>query len=197
MLPSIKSFFDPKVVWRERMKAARKEAAQARPDAPRHAARAFFDAIDVRDGAVVSLYRPIQTELDPGPIVEELFNRAATVALPVVEQKNAPLVFRVFKPGDTLTKGVYGAFIPGEDAEIVTPSIIVLPLLGFTRAGDRLGYGGGYYDRTLEDLRGRTNVIAVGYAYAGQEVEIDALPTSRLDQRLDWIVTERGAIRCS
>jgi len=76
----------------------------------------------------------------------------------------------------------------------VTPDILVVPLLAFTRAGGRLGYGGGYYDRTLEALRNGGKPLVVGYAFGAQEV--DALPLSPLDQPLDWVVTERGAIRC-
>ena len=83
---------------------------------------------------------------------------------------------------------------PDDQAPIVSPAIIVAPLLAFTRAGGRLGYGGGYYDRTLADLRKAGEVLAVGYAYGAQEV--DALPLSPLDQPLDWIVTEREVIRC-
>lgn len=194
MLPPIRSFFDPKVVWRERMKAARKEAAKARPDAARHAARIFLDAIDIPDEAIVSVYHPIRTELDTAPLAQELFSREITVALPVVTQKNAPLTFRLYNPGDEMIKGAYGEMVPAETAKDVTPSILVVPMLGFTRDGGRLGYGGGYYDRTLEGLRAGPGALAVGYAFAAQEV--DELPLTPLDQRLDWIVTERGAIRC-
>ncbi len=117
----------------------------------------------------------------------------AALALPVVAAKKAPLVFRRYAPGDALIIGAYGVKTPDENAEEVVPSIVVTPLLAFTRKGGRLGYGGGYYDRTLADLRKTSAVLAIGYGYGAQEV--DALPLSPLDQPLDWIVTERKAFK--
>lgn len=194
MLPPITLFSNPKKILREKMKAERRSAAAARPDAARHAARNFIAALDIPPGAVVSLYHPMGDELSTEPLMEALAGKGARLALPVVARKKAPLAFRAYAPGDGLVDGVYGALTPGEDAEALTPSILVVPLLAFTRAGGRLGYGGGYYDRTLEALRREGDILAFGYAYGAQEV--DALPLSPLDQPLDWIVTERGTIRC-
>ncbi|MEO1251583.1 MAG: 5-formyltetrahydrofolate cyclo-ligase [Pseudomonadota bacterium] len=195
MPPPIRSFFDPKHVWRERMKITRRAAADKRPDAARHAARVFLDAIPIDDNAIVALYHPIRDELDTEPLAAELIGRGIAIALPVAARKPAPLVFRAYAPGDELKRGAFGEMVPSEDAAAVTPHIIVAPLLGYTRRGDRLGYGGGYYDRTLAALRAESAFLAVGYAFADQEV--DALPVSPLDHRLDWIVTERGAMRCA
>ena len=194
MLPPLKSFFDPKAVWRDRMRAARREASKTRPDAPRHAARIFMDTFAIKDGAVVALYYPIRSELDTAPLAEALAGAGAAIALPRVEEKKQPLTFRRYAPGDPLVEGRYGERVPAPSAPLVRPDLVVTPLLAFTRTGDRLGYGGGYYDRTLGALREGGDVTAIGYAFAAQEV--DALPVSPLDQRLDWIVTERGAIRC-
>ena len=194
VLPPIRSLFDAKAIWRERLKALRKDAAAARPDAADHAARIFLEAIDPPHGAVVSLYHPMRTELDTGPLMSALLERKINIVLPVVIAKKRPLQFRRYSPGDPLEKGVYGERIPADEAPEARPDIVVAPLLGFSRAGDRLGYGGGYYDRTLKSLRQSGAVIVVGYAYGAQEV--DGLPVSPLDQRLDWIVTERGAINC-
>lgn len=193
MLPPIAPFLSRKRVLREKMKAERRAAAAARPDAPKHAARAFMDAIPVDGGAVVALYYPLKDELDPGPLAEALAARGTALALPVVVRRNAPLAFRRWTPGETLVDGRYGAMTPPESAEAAMPDIVVAPLVAFDRAGARLGYGGGYYDRTLEALRATRATLAVGYAYGAQEV--DVLPLAPLDQRLDWIVTERGAIR--
>jgi 5-formyltetrahydrofolate cyclo-ligase len=176
------------------MKATRREAAEKRPDAARHAARAFLDAIEIAEDATVALYHPINTELDTKPLAAALLDRGVRIALPVASKKPAPLVFRLFAAGDPLVEGVFGEQVPTDAADMVTPDIIVAPLLGFTRAGVRLGYGGGYYDRTIEALQKNGAVLFVGYAFALQEV--DALPASPLDQRLDWVATERGAIRC-
>mgnify|MGYP001469347594 CR=1 FL=1 len=194
MLPPIAAFNDPKALLRERMKGERRAAAKARPDAGVHAAAHFLRAIERPAGTVVSVYYPIRDELDTEPLVASLIEEGTTVALPVVEKKKAPLTFRAYKPGDELTPGPYGELAPVAGAPAVTPTILVIPLLAFTRTGGRLGYGGGYYDRTLASLRKSGAPLAVGYAFGAQEV--DALPLSPLDQPLDWIVTERGPIAC-
>lgn len=194
MLPPIATLINPKALARERAKAERRAAAKNRPDASVHAARHFMDAIDVLPGAQISLYDPIDHELDIAPLAGTLLERGANLALPVVIRKKAPLIFRRYEAGDDLVDGVYGARIPTDSAEEMTPEVIVAPLLAFTRRGDRLGYGGGFYDRTLSKLRKQGAVLAVGYAFGAQEV--DALPVSPLDQPLDWIVTEREAIKC-
>ncbi len=191
----MKTPFDAKSLWRERLKPLRRKAASDRPDAAKHTARAFLGAFDPDTDDIVALYYPIRSELDTAPLAEALAERGVNLALPVVERKNAPLVFRRYRPGDALEKGVFGEQVPGDAAPAVRPDIVIVPLLGFRPDGGRLGYGGGYYDRTLQDLRKSGAVTAVGYAFAVQEV--DALPVSPLDQRLDWIVTERGAIRCN
>ncbi|MEO1241727.1 MAG: 5-formyltetrahydrofolate cyclo-ligase [Pseudomonadota bacterium] len=194
MLPPIAPMLNPKHVLRERMKAERRMAAKARPDAAVHAARNFIASIPIEDGAILSLYYPIKDELDTEPLAAALFEREIPVALPVVIGKNQPLIFRRYKPGNALIEGAYGEQTPDESAAAVLPSIIVAPLLAFTRNGGRLGYGGGYYDRTLAERRADGTILAVGYAYGAQEV--DALPLSPVDQALDWVVTEREAIRC-
>ncbi|MBT8473096.1 MAG: 5-formyltetrahydrofolate cyclo-ligase [Marinicaulis sp.] len=194
MLPPIAGIFDKKKLLRERMKLERDHAAAARPDAAVHAARNFMSAIDIADGDVVSLYDPMRNELDPRPLAEALLEKGAIIALPVVRRKKAPLIFRKFTPRDTLIDGAYGEQIPDETAPEITPDIVLAPMLAFSKGGGRLGYGGGFYDRTLVQLRADGNVIAVGYAYGAQEV--DDLPLSPLDQPLDWVVTERGAFRC-
>ena len=194
MLPRFQNPFDAKALWRARLTPLREDAAKARPDAGRHAARAFFDAIDPGSDDIVAIYHSMRSELDTGPLADALAERSIRIALPVVETKKAPLVFRRYAPGDALETGAYGERVPPPSADAVRPDIVVTPLLGYSETGDRLGYGGGYYDRTLQALRETGAVIAVGYAYAIQKV--DALPVSPLDQRLDWIVTERGAQRC-
>ncbi len=194
MLPPIAPMTDPKALSRERMKAERRAAAKTRPDAATHAARNFMASIPISENVTISVYYPIKDELDTEPLVAALIEKGANIALPIVTRKKAPLTFRRYTPGDALVDGVYGELVPEETAPEATPAIVVAPLLAFTRSGDRLGYGGGYYDRTLESLRKNGNVLAVGYAYGAQEV--DALPVSPLDQPLDWVVTERAAIKC-
>lgn len=181
-----------KEILRLKMGAERRAAAAARPDAGKHAARVFLDHIPLPANAVVSLYHPMKDELDTKPLAEALLERGFTIALPVTPKKRGPLTFRAFRDGDPLRQDRYGVMTPLDDAAEVRPMIIITPLLAFTRDGARLGYGGGYYDRTLAALRAETDVLAVGFAFAAQEVQ--KMPMSKTDQRLDWIVTEREAI---
>jgi 5-formyltetrahydrofolate cyclo-ligase len=192
IIPPIAPGFASKEVLRLRMAGARREAARKRPDAARHAARMFMDYAPLPPGATVALYHPIKDELDTKPLAEALLDRGFEIALPVTPKKRARLTFRAFRDGDPLHADRYGIMTPAEDAPEVRPMIIVTPLLAFTRDGRRLGYGGGYYDRTLATLRHEGDVLAVGFAFAAQEVE--AIPSGRHDERLDWIVTEREAI---
>lgn len=192
IVPPLAPGFASKEIIRLRMMAARKEMAKARPDAGVHAARVFMEHAPLPEGAIVSLYHPMKDELDTRPLAEALIARGFKIALPVVPKKRGPLAFRAFRDGDPLVSDRYGIMTPDEQAPEVRPVLIVTPLLAFTRAGARLGYGGGYYDRTLAALRAEGDVLAVGYAYAAQEVA--RLPTTRRDERLDWIVTEREAI---
>ena len=193
MINFIKPAIDTKEVFRLKMAGERKVAAEARPDAAKHAARLFLDSIPLPKGIIVALYHPIKDELDTKPLADELIERGFEICLPIVEKKNAPLMFRRFRRGDALEKGAFGVMTPANSAPEMKPDIVVAPLLAFDRKGGRLGYGGGFYDRTLEQSRAEREVTAVGYAYGAQEV--DAVPVSRLDQRLDWVVTERAAIR--
>ncbi len=181
-----------KAILRLKMTSERKAAAKARPDAGKHAARVFLDNIPAPDGAIISLYHPMRDELDTKPLAAALLERGFAIALPVTPKKRGPLTFRAFRNGDPLYRDNYGVMTPYAGAPEVRPMIVVTPLLAFTRDGGRLGYGGGYYDRTLASLRAQTEILAVGFAYAAQEV--DRLPMSATDERLDWIVTEREAI---
>lgn len=149
--------------------------------------------IPIETGAVVALYSPIGDELDTGPLAEALRAKGVVLALPAVVAKNQPLVFRAFNGVQPLEKGWRGILTPPDEAPALRPAVVVAPLLAFTRAGDRLGYGGGFYDRTLAALRASGGALAVGFAYGAQEV--DALPAGPLDQKLDWIATEREAFK--
>ena len=154
-------------------------------------AAAFLGSVAWAPGQVVAGYWPIGDEADVRPLLLRLAGLGCIAALPVVVAKGAALAFRVWQPGTSLETGSHGTRHPPATAPMVFPDLVLLPLLGFDRWGGRLGYGGGYYDRTLAQLRGTGHMQAVGIAYAAQEV--DALPQDRHDQRLDWIVTEEGA----
>lgn len=141
----------------------------------------------------VSGYWPMRGEADPLPLLTHLHKIGVDCGLPVVEAQGRPLTFRRWRPGMDLEPGSYGERIPGPDVAAVTPSTLLVPLLAFDRAGYRLGYGGGYYDRTIAHLRSVGPIVAVGVAFAAQEVE--SVPHDRTDQRLDWVITESEAIR--
>ncbi len=143
----------------------------------------------------VSVYWPIRSELNTRPLIEALYDRGVEVALPVMIAVKRPLLFRAFAPGDELAKGPFGLSEPSSDKAALEPNIIFAPLAAFDRNGFRLGYGGGIYDATLNALRAKHPVTAIGIAYALQEA--NAIPTEAHDQKLDFIVTERETICCA
>lgn len=138
-------------------------------------------------------YHPKGDEADVMPALAALANAGHATALPLVAGRAWPLVFRLWRPGHPLVPGAFRVMEPMGEAPLVQPDIVLVPLLAFDAAGYRLGYGGGFYDRTLEVLRAEAPTMAVGIGYAGQKV--DKLPVDAYDQRLDWIVTEQGAWR--
>lgn len=140
--------------------------------------------------AAVSGYWPMSEEIDVRPLMARLHAEGHTLALPVVVGKGEPLKFRRWRPGAPLGKAGFGLHQPSADAPEVVPDILLVPLLAFDPEGYRLGWGGGYYDRTLAALRAKSQAIAVGVAFAAQRVE--RVPHTERDQRLDWVVTEEG-----
>lgn len=135
-------------------------------------------------GRALSGYMPIRTEIDPRPVMADW---TGPVCVPVILEPGQPLAFHRWRPGCDLVEGPFGALVPAV-ADPVVPEILIVPLLAFDRSGHRLGYGGGFYDRTLAALRHAGPVIAIGFAYAAQEAA--ALPREETDVRLDAIVTD-------
>lgn len=177
-----------KAALRERMAQARAAASGADPDA---GARLVLDA---PAGAIVSGYIRFRTEIDPAPLMARLAAAGCILALPRTPPGRAPggLTFHRWAPGDPLVKSAFGVAEPPESAEILEPDLVLAPLLAFDRAGGRLGYGAGHYDRTLARLRALKPVRAIGLAYAAQEVA--AVPMDDTDQRLDGVLTPQGFI---
>lgn len=138
-------------------------------------------------------YWPLGSELDARPALLHLRELGHTVGLPVSGPRGTALVFRDWDPEARMTAGRYGIHEPAEGRAMLRPSLLLVPLLAFDRSGHRLGYGAGYYDRTLDSLRGGGAVVAVGVAFAAQEMP--AVPVDGHDERLDWIVTERETLR--
>ena len=141
-------------------------------------------------GVPLAGYLPMRSEIDPTPAMAEAAAHGA-VGVPVIIAKATPLQFRTWDPDGALIPGTFGTQIPAI-GEPMIPQILIVPLVAFSRSGGRLGYGGGFYDRTLEKLRARGPVMAIGFAYAAQEDP--ALPLEITDQPLDLIVTEKGVI---
>lgn len=141
--------------------------------------------------AVVSAFWPIKEEIDIRPLMIELFNAGCQMALPVVQGRGKPLLFRAWRPGDPLEAGVFGTLQPSARRELVEPDALIVPLLACDQEGWRLGYGGGFYDRTLAGLRARRKVTAVGVGFDAQLVP--EVPHGPDDQRLDWLLTDKRA----
>ncbi len=150
------------------------------------AAEILADFLASQAGKVLSGYMPMRSEIDPVPAMAA---HRGPVGVPVILAKASPLRFREWSPGCRLVEGAFKALIPEEGAW-VEPEVVIVPLLAWDARGYRLGYGGGFYDRTLDGLRSRGRVLAVGFAYAAQEVA--EVPIDQFDQRLDAIVTEKG-----
>lgn len=141
---------------------------------------------------VVSAYVPMRDEIDCLPALDRIAASGVVTAVPVVVGKARPLVFRRWRPGEPLQAAAFGVSVPPDSAPEVVPDLLLVPLAAFDRDGYRLGYGGGFYDRTLEKLRAGGTVFAYGLAYDEQQIE--RVPCEPFDQRLDGIVTPSGLI---
>ena len=186
------------------------DIAQAKA-ALRHSARALRDALPselraraaatvaerpfpraLSAGTIVSGFMPLKSEINPIPLMRRLVDGGVSLALPVVCGRGRPLQMRAFAFGDSLVPGVWGIREPKPEAPQVLPDVLLVPLLAFDRRGHRLGYGAGYYDLTIASLRAQGSVLAVGIAFAAQEVV--QVPATARDQRLDLVLTEREVI---
>jgi 5-formyltetrahydrofolate cyclo-ligase len=184
---------EEKARLRRDMLARRKAAAAAAPEAGHALAANVFQAITLPERAPCSGFWPMGDELDLRPLLARLHFAGHPVGLPVVVKRGTPLLFRRWQPSDLLLPGGYGTSVPAPDQPPVEPRVLFVPLLAWDRQGYRVGYGGGFYDRTLEALRAAGPRLAVGVAFAAQEVA--SVPRDQHDQKLDWIVTEAEAIR--
>jgi len=141
---------------------------------------------------VVAGYMPMRSEIDPRLLMDRLAAAGAVLCLPDVVAEGTPLEFRRWSSDDPLDSGRFGISVPAQAAEVLVPDLVLVPMLAFDRGGHRMGYGGGYYDRTIARLREDGDVLAVGLAFSGQVR--DDLPVAPHDMRLDWIVTESAAL---
>jgi 5-formyltetrahydrofolate cyclo-ligase len=153
----------------------------------------FMAAFSLPPSRTIAGYNPIGEEADCRPLLTALATRGHPLCLPAVEAADAPLCFRAWAPGDALVAGYQDIPEPVPTVPVCTPVVLLVPLLAFDAVGHRLGYGGGFYDRTLAALRAGGPVQAIGIAYAAQAV--DSLPGTDHDQRLNAVLTEQGVTR--
>lgn len=163
--------------------ARRKQAYQAQaPGAAGHLAEMLAGF----RGVPLAGYMPIRTEIDPLPVMAEAAAHGP-VGVPVIQGEGQPLKFSRWEPGMAMRDGPFGAQVPQVD-DFFEPEIVIVPLVAFDAQGGRLGYGGGFYDRTLELLRSRRATLAIGFAFDAQQA--DDLPLEPTDQPLDYVITE-------
>jgi len=177
----------------------RREAIARRDAMPAPARQLAADTIATRPfplaialGMIVSGFMPLKSEINPLPLMRKLAGAGASLALPVVAGRGKPLTMRAWAWGEPLAAGVWGIREPGPGAPEVQPDIALVPLLAFDRGGYRIGYGAGYYDLTIAQLRANKPMTAIGIAFAAQEVEI--VPRTPFDARLDLVLTENETI---
>jgi 5-formyltetrahydrofolate cyclo-ligase len=170
--------------------AARRAAFAARKDAfargQGQAAEILADFLAAHRGKPLAGYMAMRTEIDP---MVAMAAHQGPVGVPVILGAAQPVKFREWSPGCALMAGEFGAMIPANGVW-VEPEVVIVPMVAFDARGYRLGYGGGFYDRTLEGLRARRPTLAVGFAFGAQEMA--EVPIDQYDQRLDAVVTETG-----
>jgi 5-formyltetrahydrofolate cyclo-ligase len=176
-----------KTALRARLRALRRDLARAFPGAA-EAAAARLPIARLPAFRSFSGYHALGAELDPRPLMRRLAQAGAVQALPAATARDAPLAFRAWRDGEALEPDAFGIPSPSAAAPAIRPDLVIAPILGFTRQGDRLGQGAGHYDRTLMNLRAVQPVFVLGLAYAGQELA--ELPAEPHDERLDAILTE-------
>jgi 5-formyltetrahydrofolate cyclo-ligase len=177
----------------------RQEAIARRDALPTEMRKAAADTIAAcgfpllfSPGVTVSGFMPLKSEINPLPLMQKLAEQGARLALPIVAGRGKPLVMRQWAWGEPLASGVWGIREPKPDAPQVDPDILLVPLLAFDRTGHRIGYGAGYYDMTIAELRAKKPVTAIGIAFAAQEIA--AVPATPRDARLDLVLTEKEVI---
>jgi 5-formyltetrahydrofolate cyclo-ligase len=176
----------------ERLRALVPQDRQAK--APLTLAQAGLDFTGLRRGLVVSGFYPCRSEIDTLPLLARLDSEGWVTSLPAVRVERQPLVFRKWAPGEPTVPGVWSIPMPLEDAAEVEPDVLLVPLLAYDAMGHRLGYGGGFYDRTLAALRLRKPITAIGVGYVAQE--LPQVPHGPMDQKLDYVLTEDGPKKC-
>lgn len=166
-----------------------------RADAAARIAEIGLGFAGIAPGVAVSAYAAMGSEIDAFPLLMRLSMGGFRLCLPVITPLGSPLLFRAWALDDVLVPRKWGIREPADIAAVAEPDVLLVPLLAFDAGGARLGYGGGYYDRTITKLRAVKPIVAIGLAC--DEQEIVSVPVEAHDQRLDWVLTPSGARRFS
>ena len=138
----------------------------------------------------VSIFQPYNNEIDTNNLITLLFSKKISISLPCIDEDSNQMIFRELKEGEELVKGKYGILEPSDKNKVIIPSVLFIPLLAFDDNGNRLGYGGGYYDKYIEELEDNENMsIKIGVGYSFQK--INEVPNNSMDKKLNWILTEK------
>ena len=138
----------------------------------------------------VSIFQPYNNEIDTNNLITLLFSKKISISLPCIDEDSNQMIFRELKEGEELVKGKYGILEPSDKNKVIIPSVLFIPLLAFDDNGNRLGYGGGYYDKYIEELENNENMsIKIGVGYSFQK--INEVPNNSMDKKLNWILTEK------
>ncbi|WP_398472347.1 5-formyltetrahydrofolate cyclo-ligase [Tardiphaga sp.] len=172
--------------------ARRAALAAAYRDAAARALASHAFPLPITPGTIVAGYSPIRSEIDPVPLMQSLATEGARLALPVIIARDEPLMFRVWDAASALVGGSLGILEPPPEAPQLMPDILLVPLAAFDRAGHRIGYGAGHYDRTFAQLRAIKPFTAIGLAFDTQEIE--SIPMQSHDVALDYMLTETRVI---
>ncbi len=184
---------DAKAALRAAARDRRERAASVGGKAAARAVRdRFLAKVPLAHDALVAGYWPFGSELDPMPLMHALHERGHRLALPVVVRRRAPLIFRLWQPGDAMETHRFGMSEPKADRPEVDPDMLLVPLLAFDGEGNRIGYGGGFYDRTIARQLAFRPLRTCGLAFSVQRVE--RIPTDDTDRKLDWVATEKEAV---
>jgi 5-formyltetrahydrofolate cyclo-ligase len=176
-----------KKTMRAEARMRRAGLAKACPDFPARIA-CYADALPIPGHARVSAYVPLEGEADPNELAQVLAGKGCEICYPRVHQKAQPLWFHVPIPGEHFVRSAFGVLEPRPDWPVAIPDVLLVPMLAFDAEGYRLGYGGGFYDRTLAHIRAAKPVVAIGIAFSG--LEVPSVPHDASDEKLDMLVTE-------
>lgn len=194
-MESSQTLVDEKAALRAKARERREKISPAQREAAATAlAESALSFLDLSAAKIISGYYPSRDEVDCLPLLDAVEKNGHSVALPFIQAKNEPLIFRAWKSGAPLEPGTFKIPVPPPSSPEVEPDIFLVPLLAFDRAGYRLGYGGGFYDRTLAQVRAKRDVVAIGIAF--DEQEMSGVPHAPYDEPLDWLLTPSGPIAC-